>query len=914
VYRLMINSNESSLAEGIGFQPGEEIGRYEVVARLAIGGQSIIYKCHDPALDRLVAIKQISTHLAEDKMFLDRFRTEAQILARLGAEQPEVVTIHDLLENKQGLYIVMEFVEGISLERTLSTNPGPVELKATLQVLWRLCSALHTVHSAGVIHRDIKPSNIIIADGLRPMITDFGVAATSSGEASMVMGSTKYMAPELFTGGYVDGRADMYSLGFIAYEMLVGREKFNEIFADIVRDRTAEKVRWMKWHSNPKVSAPPPHEVNAAVPIALSNIVVKMMAKDSEKRFEGMEALGRAIKLTFRPGAKPAGAPGGPESQVPIATQVDADGVPIAVDPVTGRPAPILNIEDAATAPIPKRQLSRGVKIGLAAAALLLVVGGLVINALRTGQDIDERKILAGKAYKVARVTYKDDQNYSSAEGLFLAVRKDFPNTTYAEPSLVYIHMCRAYIAVQNRDWARAYKEENTASDMTIKIQKKAIKDSALDIWSGKMKSSIIAFASIRLEKKAFSEAMDHAEGIFATGQYDLAIGYLNNKYEDRELLDDDQQQELRAFQDKVNKIKASDECDALMAAARNADPSDPAAAVVVWEKAAAGLDRLKIRLDDPVKWNAMNTEIQAARVKYGKERSVSVVVKNVADAKSDAASSGDQSRYLAALITAISTPGMPPKYVQEWTSERNRIQQDVELKAISDLVANEQYLEALDALSVFRKKYPENKTAPVLEKGIRLIIAKIALKKNAYEQFDLGRYDAALPLFIELKKQNREVREYREKIRDCQYYLELVIFKAAIAAKNLAKARISGEKINVIYPDKYESDVQPLLFALEADDKVRMTLAKGAEALKSKQYSEVRSILNHLKDARPEAAEMIRRSKYLENLEKGNAIRPTDVKTAWATYKTAKSYAKTPAEHKEIDELIALTAPTDGS
>ncbi|MCP4375890.1 MAG: serine/threonine protein kinase, partial [bacterium] len=297
------------MAEGIGYQPGELIGRYEVITRIAIGGQSIIYKCQDPALDRLVAIKQISTHLAEDKMFLDRFRTEAQILARLGAEQPEVVTIHDLLDDKQGLFIVMEFIEGISIERTLATNPGPVELKATLQILWRLCSALHTVHAAGVIHRDIKPSNIIITEGLRPMITDFGVAATSAGEASMVMGTTKYMAPELFSGEYVDGRADMYSLGFVAYEMLVGRDKFNEIFSDVVRDHTAEKVRWMKWHSNPKVSAPPLHTVNPDVPMALSNIVVKMTAKDSEQRFAGMEDLGRAIKQTFRPGAKVSGEP-----------------------------------------------------------------------------------------------------------------------------------------------------------------------------------------------------------------------------------------------------------------------------------------------------------------------------------------------------------------------------------------------------------------------------------------------------------------------------------------------------------------------------------------------------------------------------------------------------------------------------
>jgi len=114
---------------GIGLKPGEKIGKYEVVERLAMGGQAIVYKCYDASLDRHVAIKQISSHLAEDAKFLKRFRAEAKILARLGAEQPEVVTIHVLLEDTQGLFIVMEFVPGNSIEVTLTENPGPVEVR-----------------------------------------------------------------------------------------------------------------------------------------------------------------------------------------------------------------------------------------------------------------------------------------------------------------------------------------------------------------------------------------------------------------------------------------------------------------------------------------------------------------------------------------------------------------------------------------------------------------------------------------------------------------------------------------------------------------------------------------------------------------------------------------------------------------
>ncbi|MDP6633653.1 MAG: serine/threonine-protein kinase [Phycisphaerae bacterium] len=893
----MINSNESNVAEGIGFKPGEEIGRYEVISRIAIGGQSIIYKCHDPALDRLVAIKQISSHLAEDKMFLDRFRSEAQILARLGAEQPEVVTIHDLLENRQGLFIVMEFIEGISLEKTLSGNPDPVELKATLQILWRLCSALHTVHVAGVIHRDIKPSNIIIADGLRPMITDFGVAATSSGEASMVMGTTKYMAPELFTGGYVDGRADMYSLGFIAYEMLVGREKFNEIFADIVRDRTAEKVRWMKWHSNPKVSAPPPHEVNPAVPVTLSNIVLRMIAKDSEQRFEGMEDLGRAIKLTFRPGAKVAGAP------VPVAPPVGDDALPLASERTAdGTP---FDTEDAVTAPIPKRKLSLRVKVSMAVAALLLIVGGLVIQARMRGQDTNLIEKSASKAYATACKVYESAEDYAEAEKQFLALRQKYGQTRFAEPSEVYIHMSRAHLAVQTGDWSRAQTEQDTADDLTRKIQKKSAADSKPFKWSVKMKDSIKAFETLRMDKKAFAETMSVAQQLFDAGKYDEAVAALDDKYEDPGRLENDQQQILLAFKEKVVRTESLGECETLLAAARKADTNDPGAALAAYDKASSGLQRLK-QYVDPIKWNTMNSEVKGAREKLMKAQGLNDIMAAVDNARQ----SGDTDRLRRALETAMTKPGVPPQLIKGWVAEIKKIQEDADLAAITKLVVNDQIVEALDALDIFIKKYPSNKRAPLIKEGLEKKRALAALKKNAADMFDRGRWAEALPLLKKLRAIDRGDRKIKEMIRDCGYQLELEVFNAAVAAGDYPKAVASGRRAGDIWPDGYDRDIEPKLVAMQAKQKVIDTLAKGAAALKGGQYSEVRKTLAHLKDSYPEAAEMIRKSKYLENLDRGNTYRADgNIKTAWATYKTAKSYAKTPQEHKEIDALISATA-----
>jgi serine/threonine protein kinase len=187
-----------------GLPVGSKLGKYEIAERLGAGGEAIVYKGRDPLLDRYVAIKQVAPQLAEDEKFLDRFRDVVRRLSRLGCE--EIVTIYELIEDENG---TLEFVEGHSIETTLATQPGPVEPKAVLQILWRIAAGLAQIHKAGIIHRDIKPANIIVGEGLRVKITDFGVAARAGVPASMRLGTTKYMAPELFAGTQVDGRADI---------------------------------------------------------------------------------------------------------------------------------------------------------------------------------------------------------------------------------------------------------------------------------------------------------------------------------------------------------------------------------------------------------------------------------------------------------------------------------------------------------------------------------------------------------------------------------------------------------------------------------------------------------------------------------------------------------------------------------
>ncbi len=227
-------TNNQGMANGGGIKPGDRIGKYVVRELLGAGGQSIVYKAYDDLLDRYVAIKQVSPHLAANGEYLAQLRENLRKIAHLGQRNEAIVTIHDVLDDPRGLFYVMEFVEGHTLERLIAESAGPVEPKAALLVLFRLAAALHDVHAEGIVHRDMKPSNIILTEGLKPKIIDFGVAAFGNQDASMPLATTKYLAPELYSRPDADARADLYSLGFIAYEMLLGRTKFNEIFEEVV--------------------------------------------------------------------------------------------------------------------------------------------------------------------------------------------------------------------------------------------------------------------------------------------------------------------------------------------------------------------------------------------------------------------------------------------------------------------------------------------------------------------------------------------------------------------------------------------------------------------------------------------------------------------------------------------------------
>ena len=522
----MAKSGENSVSgPGVGLPVGSKIGKYEVVERSGVGGQSIVYKCYDRSLDRFVAAKQISPHLAEDPKFVERFRKEAQILARLGSEGTSIVAIHELLEEQQGLFIVMEFVQGHTLETILRDTAGPTETKAALQILWRLAAALHVVHTAGIIHRDLKPGNIIIAEGLRPKIADFGVAASRSGQTSMLLGTTKYMAPELFSGGDADGRADLYSLGMIAYELLLGRPEFNKVFDEIVRDPHSESLRWMKWHSNDQLTAPRLHELNPAIPEGLSDIVAKMMAKKPEERFASMEGLGRAIRVAFGPRSKAqvgAGAAAGGPRHRPDRAKAAA-GAAAGAGGMAADEGDELDISaPPPTAAIPRKPMSLAAKLVLASVGVVVLLAGGMFLFVKAGAAGRAANRQAQILYQAGEANYAAGR-FEDAIAQFDLVPPKYPGTIWAARAQVMLPFVSSRLAERDAnlpdEWEKVARDETVAEDEAKRIVA-TTKDKEQADWARDIVSQIDDFRRNRPTLRQFRQEMARAQKAFDEKRY----------------------------------------------------------------------------------------------------------------------------------------------------------------------------------------------------------------------------------------------------------------------------------------------------------------------------------------------------------------------------------------------------------
>jgi len=251
---------------------GRTVGRrrYEVVARIAQGGMAIVYRGHDRQLDRTVAIKVPRPELARDRAFSEQFRREARAAARLS--HPNVVAVYDSGEERGLPWIVMEHVSGQTLRGLLDAQ-GRLDPETTAELLGPVADALDHAHHAGIAHLDVKPENVLLASEA-VKVADFGLvrAAAQGGHGQALAATVHYCAPEVLRGGVVDGRADVYALGVVAWECLVGRPPFEGDQAMIVQQHLRGRV-------------PPPSSRLNGVPEPFDAAVLRATDPDPTRRF-----------------------------------------------------------------------------------------------------------------------------------------------------------------------------------------------------------------------------------------------------------------------------------------------------------------------------------------------------------------------------------------------------------------------------------------------------------------------------------------------------------------------------------------------------------------------------------------------------------------------------------------------------
>lgn len=261
--------------------------RYKILEKVGSGGMASVYKAQDILLDRIVAVKVLHSKYASDHDFVVRFRQEAQAAAKLS--HPNIVNIYDVGYDENSHYIVMEFVRGETLKEYIEKH-GHLPINTSIQITFDIGEALEHAHANGIVHCDIKPHNILVTETGRIKVADFGIAravnssATNKGDNS-VLGSVHYFSPEQASGGKIDERTDIYSLGVVMYEMMTGVVPFEgDTAISVALQHVQDEI-------------PLPSKYNRRIPRLVERCILKAMAKNPDDRFQSVGEMMSELRM-----------------------------------------------------------------------------------------------------------------------------------------------------------------------------------------------------------------------------------------------------------------------------------------------------------------------------------------------------------------------------------------------------------------------------------------------------------------------------------------------------------------------------------------------------------------------------------------------------------------------------------------
>ena len=318
----------------------QTIGRYRVDRMLGRGSMGVVYKGHDPEIDRSVAIKLVRVDLLESghrEDYLARFRREVQAAGR--CMHPNIVAMYDFGSHEGNPFFVMEYVDAPALDEALPKSVGLGPYGAT-PIILQVLDALSCAHGLGVVHRDIKPSNMLLTADRQIKIMDFGISHISTShltQVGSVLGTPRYMSPEQFRGDPVDARSDLFSTGAVLHELLTGRPP--------IAGRSFEEVMVKLLHDGIELAPPDP-----LMPEPMRNLVARALALKADDRFEDAHAMATALRRALAEVEARGGAVPQAEARTVYrpAPSPDAQDEGQSAASLPGRPAPVAPMPSSA--------------------------------------------------------------------------------------------------------------------------------------------------------------------------------------------------------------------------------------------------------------------------------------------------------------------------------------------------------------------------------------------------------------------------------------------------------------------------------------------------------------------------------------------------------------------------------------
>ena len=369
-------------------------GRYEIREIVGVGGMAVVYKAYDNIDDRMVSIKVLKDEFLANEEFRRRFKNESKAIAVLS--HPNIVKVYDVSLGDKLQYIVMEYVEGITLKEYIEQQ-GVIPWKEAVHFTTQILRALQHAHDKGIVHRDIKPQNIMLLENGSIKVTDFGIARFSRGETRTMteaaIGSVHYISPEQARGEMTDDKADIYSVGVVLYEMITGRLPFES--------DSAVSVAIMQVQNE----ATPPREINPQIPLGLEQITLHAMEKSTANRYQSaaemlldLDELKRNPSIKFDYTYFVDKEPTKFINRESVTGGVYGAGAPNVGGGSSGGASPVIPDRDDGRRGNVKRNIGIGVGIGIVAAVIAVLVFLRLFTDVLGGSDLTVPNFV-GKIY-----------------------------------------------------------------------------------------------------------------------------------------------------------------------------------------------------------------------------------------------------------------------------------------------------------------------------------------------------------------------------------------------------------------------------------------------------------------------------------------------------------------------------------